>query len=82
MDNIYIDVYMPSLNKSYDIMLAQDITVKAAAQYILKTISEYEMLEPSNGNVVLCSRNCKRILDGNLTLYENGVRDSGKLIIV
>lgn len=82
MENICLDVYMPSINKRYDIVVSQEITVKAAAEYILKTICEYEELEYKGNSVILCSINKKRILAGELTLKEAEVTDGSKLMLI
>lgn len=82
MNNICIDVYVPGINKSYDIVVADDLTVKNAADYILKTIKEFEVLENSDVSAVLCSKRQKRILDESLTLAESEIKDGSELILV
>lgn len=82
MENICIDVYMPSINKSYDIVISPELNAKTAAEYIFKTISEYETLEESSNSVILCSKNQKRILAGEMTLKEADIKDGAKLIII
>lgn len=82
MDNICLDVFLPSINKNYDIMVAPDLTVKTAAEYIFKTISEYEMLEDSNNSVILCSKSQKKILNGSLTLHECNIKDGSRLVLI
>ncbi len=82
MDKICIDVFIPGINKSYDIMIAPEMNIKTAADYIFKTISEYEMLSIKDGSCVLCSRSNKKILDGSLTLAQCEIKDGAKLILV
>lgn len=82
MEKICIDVFMPSINKSYDIVVSPELTVKSTAEYIFKTISEYESLEESDNSVILCSVNQKRILAGELTLKAAEIKDGSKLILI
>ena len=82
MENICIDVFMPSINKSYDIVVSPELTVKSTAEYIFKTIGEYEALEESDNPVILCSMNQKKILAGELTLKATEIKDGSKLILI
>jgi uncharacterized ubiquitin-like protein YukD len=82
MDKLCVEVYVPGVNKSYDIMISPEMRVKAAAEYIFRTISEYEMLSLEDESCILCSRSSKRILDGALSLSECDIKDGTKLILV
>ncbi len=82
MDNICVDVFVTGINKSYDIVLSPQLNVAAAAEYIFKTVSEYEMLEISGANPILCSLNGKRVLRGELTLKDCDIKDGGRLILL
>lgn len=82
MDNICVDVYVPGINKSYDIVIAPYLTVVAAAEYIFKTVNEYEALEIKNDEHILCSLREKKVLDGRLTLKESGVLEAERLILL
>lgn len=82
MDKLCIDVFIPGVNKSYDIMLAPDMNVREAAWYIFKTISEYEMISLDDKSFILCNKNSKIILDGSLTLEQCKIQDGAKLILV
>lgn len=82
MDKICVDVFVPSINKKYDIVLAPELTVYMAAEYIYRTISEYEALGDSPGGKILCSMNQKRILDGDITLNEADLKDGSRLMLI
>lgn len=86
MDKLYIDVFVPGINKSYDIMLMPEMNVRTAAEYIFKTVREYEQLgekiSAEDNTFVLCSRNSKKILDGSLTLAQCEIKDGAKLILI
>ena len=82
MDKLCIDVFIPGVNKSYDIKIAPNMNVKEAAKYIFKTISEYEMLMLDDDYLILCSKNNKEILDGSLTLEQCKIQDGSKMILI
>ena len=82
MDSICIEVFIPGTNKNYDIKLVPKMYIKDAADYIFKTISEYEMLSLVGESLILCSRNSKKILNGNMTLAQCGIKDGSRLILV
>lgn len=82
MDNICIDVFVPGINKNYDIMLSPQLSVASAAEYIFRTVSEYETLEIEGAKPILCSLNDKKVLRGELTLNECGVKDASRLILL
>jgi len=82
MDKLYVDVYIPAINKSYDLMLSPDLNVKAAAECIFRTISEFEILSIQSKDCVLCDKGSKRVLDGSLTLEQSKIGDGAKLLLV
>lgn len=82
MKKINVEVFMPGTNKYYDICVSPELTIKIAAEYIHKTICEYEELEGDNISTLLCSVNQKRILAGELTLKEAEIKDGSRLILI
>lgn len=82
MEKIYMEVFVPGINKSYDMIVSPELKIKDAAQYIFKTVAEFEMLDIENGSPVLCDAKLKRIYDGDLLLVQCDIRDGSKLILV
>lgn len=82
MDNIILNVFVAGINKSYDIKISADTLVKTAADYIFKTISEYEELEVGECSCILCSRKQKKVLNCELTLRQSGIKDGNEIILI
>lgn len=82
MDKIYIDVYIPGINKSYDMVVSPELTTKDAAQYIFRTVSEFEMLNIETDNLMLCDAKTKKVFASNLLLSQCDIKDGSKLVLV
>ncbi len=82
MEKIYIEVFIPGINKNYDVVVSPDLSIKEAAQFIFRTISEFEMLKLDSDNLMLCDPKSKKIYASNLLLSQCNVKDGSKLILV
>lgn len=82
MDKINVEVYLPALNKSYDLLLFPSLKVGEAAKLILKTIKEYEQIPLSDNEIMLCDRDKKKILDNNVTLEKAEIQDGSSLLLI
>ncbi len=81
-DKICIDIFIPSINKSYDIVLSSDLVVRDAAEYIIQVIREYEDISFETKGVILCDIAKKCILNGNFSLKKSGIKDGSRLMAV
>ena len=82
MEKIYIEVTVPGVNKSYDVVISPELKISEAAKYIFNTVSEYEMLEIKEASPVLCDARLKKIYSGDQTLADCNIHDGSKLILV
>lgn len=81
---ILVDVYLPSIDDSYDFMLDENVAVEKVIAEISEMVSKKvksPMLE-NTGDFMMCSMDKDKILDGNRTLHENGIRDGNRLMLV
>lgn len=81
---IMVDIYMPAIDESFDFMLDEnadlDVVILEVTEMIArKTRSE---LRPSDDGFVLYYTDRKVPLSPDRTLYESGVRDADRLILV
>ncbi|MCD7905475.1 MAG: hypothetical protein LUC97_04040 [Clostridiales bacterium] len=81
-DKICVDVFIPSVNKNYDIVLSPELYTKEAAEYIFKAIGEYESFGAEPQGLILCDRSKKCILNGELPLSKCGVNNGSRLMVV
>ena len=82
MEKIYIEVYIPGINKSYDMVVSPELSTKDAAQFIFRTVSEFEMLNMEPENIMLCDAKTKKVFASNLLLSQCDIKDGSKLILV
>lgn len=82
MEKIYIEVFVPGINKSYDMVVSSELNIKDAARFIFRTVSEYEMLNIESKNLMLCDAKTKKVYASNLLLSQCNIRDGSKLILV
>jgi uncharacterized ubiquitin-like protein YukD len=81
---ILVDVKVPSVEKSYDFRLNENVAIRT----IIETISEMiEQLEHSKwrgdkNDLLLCRYDSNAILSKELTLAECGVASGDRLILV
>lgn len=73
---------MPGINKSYDMVVSPELNIKDAAQFIFRTVSEFEMLNMETDNLMLCDEKTKKVYASNLLLSQCDIRDGSKLILV
>lgn len=81
---ILVDVYLPSIDDSYDFMLDENVAVEKVIAEISEMVSKKvksPMLE-NTGDFMMCSMDKDKILDRNRTLHENGIRDGNRLMLV
>lgn len=81
---IIVDVFVPSLDRTYNFMLDEDSTVELLTVEILEMIDNREGLLSSfdESNFILCDGDREIVLDSKKSLKELGVETSGNLILV
>ncbi len=81
---ILTDVYIPSIDDSYDFMLDENVPVEQIITEISEMVSKkVQGRMPENGTgFMMCSMDKNEILDRNQTLHGNGIRDGSRLMLV
>ncbi len=81
---ILVDIYIPSMDGSYDFMLDENVPVGQVIAEISEMVSKKvngKPLEKREG-FMMCSMDQRKTLDKNQTLYGNGIRDGNRLMLV
>ena len=81
---VLVDVYVPSVNQTYDFSLDELSRIETVMEEITAMICQKEQCELSGNSseLMLCSADQRRTLSRNLTLYEEGIVTGNKLILV
>lgn len=81
---ILVDVYMPSIDDSYDFMLDENVSVEQVIVEISEMIAKKVTgkARTNKGDFLMCSMEQNQMLDRKRTLYENGIRDGCRLMMV
>lgn len=83
MDKVLVNVYVPVLNTSYDIFIPQESLLNDVLELVKKAIMELsDGLFFSATNTELCKKDNGEILDINLSVYELGIRNGSKLMLI
>lgn len=81
---ILVDIYVPSVDKTYDFQLNEGIDIRTVVEEISEMIGqkEHSKIVGSTGDLFLCHYKTKRILDKGESLREAGVVTGDKLLLV
>lgn len=83
MNKYLVDVYLPALGEHYDVYLPVNKSVGEATSLLVRIVESL-----SNGNfkgtseTVLLSAVDGEIFNRNLNVYDAGIRNSSKLILI
>ena len=81
---ILVDVYMPSIDDSYDFLLDENVPVEQVIVEISEMIAKKATgkAQTNSEAFLMCSMEQNHLLDKKQTLYENGIRDGSRLMMV
>lgn len=81
---ILVDIYVPSLDKTYDFQVDEKAKVTNVTAEIVEMIgNETRSVKGLSGqDFLLCSMDLEQILSGSSSLQEYGIRNGSKLILV
>lgn len=81
---IFVDVYVPSLDKEYDFNLDEHATVGVLIEEIAEMISQKEQCKimGNTEDLMLCLQDVGGILLNHQTLEEGGVHTGSRIILV
>ncbi len=83
MNKVLVNVYIPILNKAYDIFVPVQSQVFEVTELIKKAVLELSegQFIPSQ-DTVLAHKNTGEILDVNRTVFESGIGNGTKLMLL
>lgn len=81
---IMVDIYIVSIDKTYDFNLDEDTNIEVLTEEISEMVSQKERvtLEGKSDNFYLCSKKDQRILPKNLTLRKCHIRNGDCLFMI
>ena len=81
---VIVDIFVPSLDKTYNFMLDESSKVELLMVEIIEMIDNREGRTSSyaEGNFALCDRDKEIVLDPNKKLGEQGIETSANLVLV
>ena len=81
---IITEIYVPSVDKTYEFKLNEDISTIVIIDEIGSVICQKEQcaIKGDKSQLMLFKCEDKQILSMNLSLYENGVQSGDRLILV
>jgi len=81
---ILVDVYVPSVDNTYDFQLDEEAVINTLVEEIGELIGQKEHCQITGNmeNLMLCSRVEKKILPKNMTLKACGIQTGHSLILV
>lgn len=83
MDKVLVNVYVPILNVSYDMLLPLSLPMYEVLELIKKAV--FEMSDGRfvrNSNNILSYRSNGKIVNINLSVYELGIRNGSMLMLI
>ena len=83
MDKALIEVYVPVLDRSFDLFIPLTSPMHDVLELIKKAVSEMsDGRFVANANTTICNREDGTIININLSVYELGIRNGSKLMLI
>lgn len=81
---IIAEVFVPSLDKSYEFKLNEDVAVWTVIDEISSVICQKEQCNISGDKdkLMLFKTDTAQVLSMNLSLYENGIKSGDRLMLI
>ena len=81
---ILVDIYVPSVDKTYDFQLNEDIEISTVVEEISEMIGqkEHSKITGQVDQLMLCNYRTSCILSREYTLKEAGIVNGDKLLLV
>lgn len=80
---ILVDIHVPSMDRTYDFELDEDMTTKKATEKIVRIIAQKEYAEhEEEEKMFLFSMGRGSLLNSDFTLKEQGIKSGERLILL
>ena len=83
MDKILVEIYVPALRTSWDMFIPVHLPMSEALEMIKKAVTDLsDRRFVSDSNTAICQRSDGAILNINVSVYELGLRNGSKLMLI
>lgn len=83
MDKVLVEIYVPTLKESFDIFLPLCAPMYEVLELIKRAVKELsDGRFHADENTAICHREDGSILNINLSVYELGIRNGSKLMLI
>ena len=83
MEKVLVEIFVPVLNRSFDVFIPLQSPMYEVLELIKKAISEMsDGRFIANQNTTICHREDGSILNINLSVYELEIRNGSKLMLI
>lgn len=83
MKEILVEIYVPAIDKSYDIYIPIHFPLFKIKNVIGKAVSELSMGQYAmDGEAIICNREDGSILNINLSAIELDIKDGARLMLI
>lgn len=80
---ILVDIHVPSLDRTYDFELDEEMTTKKAAEKIVRIVAQKENAAyEEEEKMFLFSMGRGRLLNDSFTLKEQGIKNGERLVLL
>lgn len=81
---ILTDIYVPSVNRTYDFRLDENAQIGSVINEISELIEQKEhcFVVGNRDDLILCMKGSRQILPADMTLEECGIRTGSSMILV
>lgn len=83
MEKVLVEVFVPVLDCSYDIFIPLRSPMSEVLDLIKKAVNELSTGRfKANENTAICNRKDGTIININLSVYELGIKNGSKLMLI
>ena len=83
MDKALVEIFVPVINASYDIFIPLGSQMYEVLELIKKAVTEMsDGLFIANQSTAVCYHSNGEIININLSVYESGIRNGSKLMLI
>ncbi len=83
MDKVIVEIFVPALNVTYDVFIPTHSPLSSVLELVKKAVTELSDGHfRADGSTVLCHREDGTIMDINLSVYELGIHNGSKLMLI
>ena len=83
MNKLPLEVYLPSAQKTFDVQVPPDARLSQVTELAGRTLAELSGgLYAADGDPTLCDRETGDMLNINMTVWELGLRNGSRLMLI